>query len=354
MVLGYFLVNYTSLADGKLTKQANAIVFKIFLPCMLFYNVYQSDIGSEIHSRIRLCIWAAGGLLILFVLLCLIVPRIVTQENQQGVVIQGIFRSNYVIGSEIHSRIRLCIWAAGGLLILFVLLCLIVPRIVTQENQQGVVIQGIFRSNYVIFGVAVVQNMYGPKSTTTAAILSAILVPMYNFLAVVALSIFGEKRENDWKKIILDIIKNPLIISSVLGIIFSLLGIRLPTAVDTTVQDLAKLSTPIAFMILGGDLDFSKVKGNLKTAFVVLTIKLVILPLIMIPMVVMMGYRDADLLSGVLAYQTPVAVSSYIMAQQAGADGQLAGQLVVFSSVLSIFTLFVTIFILRTMGLLAV
>ena len=301
MVLGYLLVNYTSLADRKLTKQANAIVFKIFLPCMLFYNVYQSDIGAEIHSRIKLCIWAAGGLLILFVLLCLIVPKVVKQENQQGVVIQG-----------------------------------------------------IFRSNYVIFGVAVVQNMYGSKSTTTAAILSAILVPMYNFLAVVALSIFGEKRETDWKKIILDIVKNPLIISSVLGIIFSMLGIRLPTAVDTTVQDLAKLSTPIAFMILGGDLDFSKVKGNLKVASVVLTIKLVILPLIMIPMIVMLGYRDADLLSGLLAYQTPVAVSSYIMAQQAGADGQLAGQLVVFSSVLSIFTLFVTIFILRTVGLLGI
>ena len=301
MVLGYLLVNYTSLADRKLTKQANAIVFKIFLPCMLFYNVYQSDIGAEIHSRIKLCIWAAGGLLILFVLLCLIVPKVVKQENQQGVVIQG-----------------------------------------------------IFRSNYVIFGVAVVQNMYGVKSTTTAAILSAILVPMYNFLAVVALSIFGEKRETDWKKIILDIVKNPLIISSVLGIIFSLLGIRLPTAVDTTVQDLAKLSTPIAFMILGGDLDFSKVKGNLKVASVVLTIKLVILPLIMIPIIVMMGYRDADLLSGLLAYQTPVAVSSYIMAEQAGADGQLAGQLVVFSSVLSIFTLFVTILILRTIGLLGI
>ena len=301
MVLGYLMVNYTSLADRKLTKQANAIVFKIFLPCMLFYNVYQSDIGAEIHSRIKLCIWAAGGLLILFVLLCLIVPKVVKQENQQGVVIQG-----------------------------------------------------IFRSNYVIFGVAVVQNMYGVKSTTTAAILSAILVPMYNFLAVVALSIFGEKRETDWKKIILDIVKNPLIISSVLGIIFSLLGIRLPTAVDTTVQDLAKLSTPIAFMILGGELDFSKVRGNLKVASVVLTIKLVILPLIMIPMIVMMEYRDADLLSGLLAYQTPVAVSSYIMAQQAGADGQLAGQLVVFSSVLSIFTLFVTMLILRTIGLLGI
>ena len=91
-------------------------------------------------------------------------------------------------------------------------------------------------------------------------------------------------------------------------------------------------------------------RGNLEDS----DIRFVLGLLIMIPMVVMMGYRDADLLSGVLAYQTPVAVSSYIMAQQAGADGQLAGQLVVFSSVLSIFTLFVTIFILRTMGLLAV
>ena len=114
--------------------------------------------------------------------------------------------------------------------ILFVLLCLIVPKVVKQENQQGVVIQGIFRSNYVIFGVAVVQNMYGVKSTTTAAILSAILVPMYNFLAVVALSILRRKRgRQTGRRLFLIIVKNPLIISSVLGIIFSLLGIRLPT-----------------------------------------------------------------------------------------------------------------------------
>lgn len=82
------------------------------------------------------------------------------------------------------------------------------------------------------------------------------------------------------------------------------------------------------------------------------TAAMVILPLIFIPMVVAMGYRNSDLLAAMLAYQTPVAVSSYIMAQQAGADDQLAGQLVVFSSAVSIFTLFVTIFILRQMGLL--
>lgn len=297
MVIGYLIANYTDLADKDLLKKANTLVFKVFLPCMLFKNIYRSNV----------------------------------REQMQG---------------------GLCIFAAGSLLLLFALLCLIVPRVVKKENQQGVVIQGIFRSNYVIFGVAVVENMYGSANTATAAILSAVLVPMYNFLAVIALSFFGGKRERDLKKVIIGILKNPLILASVLGIIASLSGIKLPKAADTTLNDLAKLATPIAFLILGGDFDFSKIKGNLKTAGCVILVKMVLLPLIFIPIVVAMGYRNSDLLAALLAYQTPVAVSSYIMAQQAGADEQLAGQLVVFSSIVSIFTLFVTIFILRQMGLL--
>lgn len=295
MVIGYVLVHHTKLADKELCSKANALVFKVFLPSMLFKNIYQSDIKTQMQGE-------------------------------------------------------LCLFVAGSLLVLFLLLCLVVPKVVKQENQQGVVIQGIFRSNYVIFGVAIVEKMYGLENTVTAAILSAILVPMYNFLAVIAFSVFGEKRERDWKKVIGNIVKNPLIIASVLGIVFSYVGIQLPQAVETTIGDLAKLATPIAFLILGGDFDFSKIKGNLKTAGGVIFVKMVVLPLLMIPIVIGMGYRDSDLLAALLAYQTPIAVSSYIMAQQAGADEQLAGQLVVFSSAVSIVTLFVTIFILRQTG----
>ena len=118
----------------------------------------------------------------------------------------------------------------------------------------------------MIFGVAVVESMYGSENTVTAAILSAILVPMYNLLAVIALSVFGEKREHDWKKVIGNIVKNPLILASVLGILFSCAGIRLPQAVETTVSDLAKLATPIAFLILGGDFRFFKGKRELKNS----------------------------------------------------------------------------------------
>lgn len=298
MVVGYCLTNYTALMDKVFLKKANSLVFKVFLPCMLFKNIYQSNI----------------------------------REQFQG---------------------RLCFLAAGSLLGLFLILCIVVPRIVKRPEQQGVVIQGIFRSNYVIFGVAVVENMYGSANSVTAAVLSAILVPMYNFLAVIALSVYGGKKEENFGKVVVQILKNPLIIASVLGIMFSFAGIKLPVAAETTISDLAKLATPLAFLILGGDFDFGKVRGNLKIAGWVMFIKLVLLPAVFVPIVVSMGYRDADLLAAVLAYQTPVAVSSYIMAEQAGADGQLAGQLVVFSSALSIVTLFVTIFVLREMGVLA-
>ena len=123
--------------------------------------------------------------------------------------------------------------------------------------------------------------------------------------------------------------KNPLILASVLGILFSCAGIRLPQAVETTVSDLAKLATPIAFLILGGDFSFSKVKGNLKTAGYGHFCKNDCAACGNDSIIISMGYRNAELLSALLAYQTPVAVSSYIMAQQAGADEQLAGQLVV-------------------------
>ena len=261
-----------------------------------------------------------------------------------------LFKNIYQSNIREQMQGELCMFAAGSLLLLVLILCLTVPKIVKQENQQGVVIQAIFRSNYVIFGVAVVENMYGAGNTVTASILSAILVPMYNFLAVIVLSIYGEKKERDWKKVITGILKNPLIFASVLGIFASLARIQLPVAVETTLGDLAKLATPIAFLILGGDFDFSKVRGNLKTAGWVIAVKMIALPVIMIPIVVSMGYRNSDLLAALLAYQTPIAVSSYIMAQQAGADDQLAGQLVVFSSAVSIAALFVTIFILKQMG----
>ena len=92
-------------------------------------------------------------------------------------------------------------------------------------------------------------------------------------------------------------------------------------------------------------------KGHLLPGVTVF-IKLVVIPLVFLPIAVLAGSRGPSLLALALAWETPVAVSSYIMAQQAGADGELAGQLVVLSAVCCIPTVFLMIFILQSMALL--
>ena len=274
--------------DGAYLKKTNALTFKFFLPVLLFNNIYKTQI-AEVFD---------------------------------------------------------------GTMFLFGVLCLVVPRVVREPRQRGVVIQGLFRSNYVIFGVSLVTNVFGEAHAAAASMLSAVLVPMYNVLAVVALAFFTSGERVPLKSTLKSIALNPLILAGVLGVLASLVGLKFPTFLETALNDVARLATPLALIVLGGDFSFKSARGNIRLAMTVVAIKLVVIPLVFIPLAVMAGIRGANLLALSLAWETPVAVSSYIMAQQAGADDQLAGQLVVISSVCCIPTVFLMIFILQSLALL--
>lgn len=295
MALGYCF-RRSGMADAPFFQKLNNLVFQVFLPCMLFNNIYKTDLKSTFSGS-------------------------------------------------------LFVFALGSLLLLFGVLCLVVPKLVSVPAQRGVIIQGIFRSNYVIFGVTIVTNMFGAEHAALASLLSAILVPAYNFLAVVALEVFTSGGRVDIKGTLFKIVQNPLILATVAGIVVSLCGIRFPVFLETTLADLSKLATPLAFLILGGDFDFNLARGNLKLASIAVFCKLVVVPVIFVPIAVWLGYRESDLLAVALAFETPVAVSSYIMAAKAKADAQLAGQLVVLSSAGCILTVFLMVFILKQLGL---
>lgn len=109
--------------------------------------------------------------------------------------------------------------AVGSLLLLFAVLCVVVPRVVREPKQRGVIIQGLFRSNYVIFGVSLVTNVFGAEEAAAASILSAVLVPMYNVLAVIALTVFTGGGKVSLKKTLKSIATNPLIIAALLGVL---------------------------------------------------------------------------------------------------------------------------------------
>ena len=294
MVLGYFL-KYIKMYDQHTLDIMNKVVFKVFLPVLLFYNVYTTDLGEAFD-------------------------------------------------------VKLILYAASGVIILFLLLLLIVPRLEKENSKRGVLIQGVFRSNFVIFGIPVATSIYGEGNVGTTAMLIATIVPLFNVLAVISLEIFRDSQINV-KKIAKGVITNPLIIGAVIGIIFLLIGIQLPTSVLSTVKDISKIATPLGLILLGASFSFSDIKKYLNETIIIVIVKLILVPSIMVPLSVYLGFRGIALLTLTIIYGAPTGVSTFQMAKQMDGDSDLAAQIIVFTSFFCIITMFFWIYILKSMAL---
>ena len=308
MAAGY-LFRRTKLVDEGFCRKCNTFCFKTFLPLMIFMNVYNSDLESAVQPGAFL--FAAAAVLVIFAAAFLIIPRIVKKGSVDSA------------GSPVSAASR-----------------------------QAVLIQCIFRSNFVIFGYQVVANVYGAGEAAVASVMAAIVVPLYNVLAVITLEYFTNSK-NGLRPVILGIIKNPLIIGAVAALLFKLSGLTLPAPLHTGLSDMAGMATPLALVVLGGTFHFDALRRNAGALAIGTLGKIVVSPLIMVPIAAAFGFRDANLLSLVIVFASPAAVNSYTMAAAYGHDPELAGQLVVVTSVLSMVSVFGWIFLLRTLGLIA-
>ncbi len=225
----------------------------------------------------------------------------------------------------------------------------------------GASVQGMFRSNSSILGVVFITNIYAGSAEGAAALAGyAITMPfvilMYNVLSVIVLTVFMPTAEGEEKqkinvgKILLNTIKNPLIISVLLGLPFMLFGIKLPTIVSTSVGYLADSATGLALISLGAGFSFASLKGNITLATVTSVIKTVIHPIIGVAAAYLLGFRGNELLITFIVFGTPSAVSSYIMAKNMKSDYELAGQILLLSTLFCIFTIFLGVFLMKTVG----
>lgn len=308
MAAGY-LFRRIKLVDEGFCRKCNTFCFKTFLPLMIFMNVYNSDLESAVQPGAFL--FAAAAVLVIFAAAFLIIPRIVRKGSVDSA------------GSPVSAASR-----------------------------QAVLIQCIFRSNFVIFGYQVVANVYGAGEAAVASVMAAIVVPLYNVLAVITLEYFTNSK-NGLRPVILGIIKNPLIIGAVAALLFKLSGLTLPAPLYTGLSDMAGMATPLALVVLGGTFHFDALRRNAGALAIGTLGKIVVSPLVMVPIAAALGFRDANLLSLVIVFASPAAVNSYTMAAAYGHDPELAGQLVVVTSVLSMVSVFGWIFLLRTLGLIA-
>lgn len=290
MSLGYFLKSL-NMFDNNTLDTMNNITFKSFLPMLLFYNIYKTDL-------------------------------------------QGVF------------NLKLMIFSATCVIALYLILYLIVPLIEKDNKKRGALLQGLFRSNFVIFGIPITESLFGSEKVGVAALLIAVIVPLFNILSVIALETFRGGKP-DFRKISIGIIKNPLIIASCLGILTLLLKIKIPTAIEKTISDVSKIATPLSLILLVASFKFDNIKKYLKQTTIAVVGKTILTPCIILPICIMFGYRGVELTTLMIIFAAPTAISSFTMAQQMDSDSELAGQIVVFTSAFCVVTVFMWIFILK-------
>lgn len=294
MSVGFF-ARQIGLLNDSLVKGINQLIFKIFLPVNLCYSVLNTPYDTELSG-------------VAFLLIPL------------------------------------------GTTLLFAMLFLIIPRLEKDRSKIGVLIQGCARSNYAFFGIPLVAMLFPGQDTSLAALLLVVTVPFYNVFSVIALSVYGGK-EVKLGRILLNILKNPLIIACLLGYVLWMFRFQPPSFLKTTMSDLSKLSTPLALFTLGGAIRFSNAKRHIRQLAIGISGKLLIAPLIFVTIGALLGLRDVALASVYIAFGAPTAVSSFPMAQQMGGDGELAAEQVAMSSTVSIISTFIFVFVMKTLGL---
>ena len=262
------------------------------------------------------------------------------------------FNNVYSAKPENMPSVKLMVTGVLSVSLLVVLLVILVPKLVRENPRRGVIIQGIFRSNFIIYGIPLTTYVFGTEKSSICGMMIMIMVSLFNVAAVIVLEMFREGGSIRPKQLLLGIVKNPLLQGCLAGLVFYLLQIRLPSFIASPVSSLAGLATTLALVVLGANLKFDELKKNSRTISIVLAVRLVILPVVMLVFAYMIGLRGVELFLILMIFGTPVATSSYPMAQNMGGDGQLAGQLVFVSTVASLATIFVFIFTLSRLGLL--
>ncbi len=248
------------------------------------------------------------------------------------------------------ANLSLVAFGALATLVLFVLLEWIAQRAVHPASDRGVVVQGAFRSNMGITGLAYVVNAYGEPGLVGASLYLAFVTILYNVLAVLTLNrSLGKHR--GLRGMLKGIVTNPIIIGIVLALPVSWAEVRLPAIVLQSGQYFANLSLPLALLCTGAALDFRSLRLERNNALIAAASKLVAVPLVMTLAGVALGFRGMELGILMLMASAPTAAASYVMVRAMGGNATLAANIVALTTLGSLVTTSFGVAVLRGLGL---
>ena len=238
--------------------------------------------------------------------------------------------------------------------ILCILIVTLLSFLLKNKQNQGEFIQASYRSSAALLGIALIQNVYGKATMAPLMIIGS--VPLYNIMAVVVLSFFSPERKGlskeVWLKTIKGILTNPILIGIVVGILWSLLHLPMPTMLDKTVTSIGNVATPLGLMAMGATFNYKEALGDLKPALCTSFIKLFGFCAMFLPLAIYLGFQGEQLIAILVMLGSATTVSCFVMAKNMGHTGILTSTVVMLTTIFSGFSITMWLYILKGMGLL--
>lgn len=280
-----------------------------------------------------------------------IASKLVFQITLPALLFLSIVRSEH----DFTSSAPLILFGLIANLLFFIAVFWISRRWFKVARDRGVIIQGSYRANTAIIALAYVANAYGDTGIALAAVYVAPMTLLYNVLAVIALSQSSEANTQGAahaiKVIVKTLTRNPLIIAILIGLIFYALSIPVPEMVLDAGQYFANMTLPLALLCTGGSLNIRSLRGDKYAMWFATSNKLLIAPLLITGAALFGEFRGMEL--GLIFFMSaaPTAAASYVMARTMGGNSSLAANIIALTTVASLITCTVGIFILSSLSL---
>jgi predicted permease len=225
-----------------------------------------------------------------------------------------------------HFRLVLVAATLAPLLLVALAGLILVRGIKLRNYQVGTFLQSCFHGNLGYIGLAVAYYFLGNDGLTRASILAGFVMLLQNFLAVVALSRFngGPKQKTSMFPLLRRILLNPVIISAMAGMAFSLSGLDLPVILDRSLKILSGMALPLALLVIGTSLSFAQMRQQLRLTLVIGIFKLMLLPALGWTFFHFLAFSRVEYLPALILLASPTATVTYVMASEMAGDSDLA------------------------------
>lgn len=262
-----------------------------------------------------------------------------------------IFMKLYDVKIDQTYDLKMVLLIVFGIIVTFLISLFTAKKLKLEPKNEGVFVQGAFRSNYAIVGLAIILRMYGPEAVAKASFLLLFALPLYNLLGIIALTIpFSKSKNLNIKDTVNEILKNPLLIAITIAILYSLIGLGLHTTIENTGNFIAETALPLALIGIGGSLNIKSIKEASLMAFGSSFIKNILSPFMVTVAAYYWGVMDVDLGIIFIVFACPTAIASFVLAAGLNGNIKLAGNIIIISTFGSIFTMIAGLFLLKLLN----